>query len=363
MLVPSLALFFAVGAAGTPEMVVFPPQPEGLDQKRAIEVWSVITAQLKEDRAKLGVSFKVQQEAHDVLLGQGREQAWECGLNARCLSDIGGTLGASVVVAGTISESAVSLVVIEVADKKKVTGAKSSPKLAQQASARQALAAAKGLVAAYLKVKSKGAKSVLAGEAEGGAEAAGEAALAEKPSKPEKPAKGSKPEKPAKGGKGAATAKVEPPPPEPEAPPPDQAGSSIDGMIRIARTQLENVTSVSVDGAALVARDDGTMIWIGSPGTHTVRARRSDGATYSKDIEVEPRSTTDLVLEFSSASVTPAFAATYEEEEKPITKKWWFWTSVGGAVVAGGVLSLIFIGGSKGGPSISGELGSVSGTY
>jgi len=381
---------------GLPELVVLPPLPEGsVDEQSAIEAWSAITSELKRQKGALGVSLELQIEAHDALVGPGKEQAWECKGKRRCLTDLGGTFGADLLVTGSITNKRVILVLFDVARGRKLTGAKSSRRLSKRSPTRRGKAAARGLAKAYERLLAKKAKPANLADAKeaGRRRRAGQAV--KKPSKKKKSAKKrSTKKKKKKAAKAKAKAKKadEAPPPEPDPadeffvdldptddpkPAADSAKEpvaepskfAIDGVITIAADQLIDVTRVTVDGTAVAPKSDGTLEWMGAPGAHQVIATRTDGARASQEIVVEPRSRVPVLLTFSAPA--PVFQQSFEDppEDKTVFEEWWFWVGVGAALVAGGVTGAALVGGGKGGPSLDGDgfgdslNGSISGTY
>jgi hypothetical protein len=325
----TLALALGLAATGaTPELVILPPSPEGVDEKVAIEAWNAITDQFDRDKAKLGVSMALQKDAHGAILGPGKTKAWACGTNTNCLCELGATLGADVLVSGSVDAGKVALIMLDVNGKKRISGAKSSSKLARRDAGKKAKAAAKGLVKAFTRSKPK-----LVARA--------------RPADPPPDA-------------AAAVATAEPAEPEPEL-------EGINGMIRVSADRAKDASTMTIDGVPATKRKDGSYYWIGAPGTHSVSGTRADGARFSKEVLVDPRQVIDLEFEWEK-DTTPAFVGNFEdfeEDEGPKSplQTWWFWTSVGVAVVAGGVTSAALLGGSKGGPSLPGNFGAISGTY
>ena len=375
------ALAIAIGlaaAAGLPELVVLPPAPRGVDEQQAIEAWAAAADEFKRAKEALGVSLDLQTEAHDALLGPAKEQAWDCGTDNRCLTELGGTLGADLLITGTISKKTVSLVMLDVALGRKLTGAKSSRKLSKRSATRRAKAAAKGLVKAYTRLRGRSAPSgELTQAKKAGRARRARQSKAVKRRPPKKAATGdtaeakvddapqttetTKPE----GGSGAApgTAANEPDP----VPPPSRMG--IDGVIVISADQLREVTSLTVDGGPVTRAADGSVAWVGSPGSHRIVALRADGSRASMEVVVDPRVRVPVTLAFSAPP--PLIPATFEEppKQESVFEKWWFWAGVGAALVAGGVTGAVLVGGEKGGPSVDGDgfgdslTGSISGTY
>lgn len=354
------ALVVALGltaSAGTPELLILPPAPDGVSEGDAITAWKAVTAQLKKRRTTLGMSLGLQSEVKSALLGPGREKAWDCGTNTRCLTELGGTLAADFMVTGKISEDHVSLILLDVNKGRKVTGTRSSKKLKGQSVTRKAAAAARGLIKAYERTlggDTKVSKKTKKTKKKKTKSRTDEGALAQ--ADPVDSA-GEIPDS-------AGELPDAPPPPPPPPPPPDVKPQGLNGAIRILPAQLDNVTSVSVDGAPLPSRPDGSMIWMGAAGSHSVAARRGDGATFNKEVLIDPKQVMDVTFEWELPTA-PVFTGFEEEDDKPKTpfETWWFWAGVGGVVVAGGVASAVLIGGGKGGPSIPGNSGSISGTY
>lgn len=72
----------------------------------------------------------------------------------------------------------------------------------------------------------------------------------------------------------------------PKGPPPVTEGAEISetlAELRIAATELTNVTEVSLDGTVLPRKDDGSIAWSGPPGRHVLVAVRRDGVKSAQD--------------------------------------------------------------------------------
>jgi hypothetical protein len=140
--------------------------------------------------------------------------------------------------------------------------------------------------------------------------------------------------------------------------------------LRIAATELTNVTEVSLDGTVLPRKDDGSIAWSGPPGRHVLVAVRRDGVKSAQDLTPEAGAPVDVKIVFIEPAPPPPpppLIAKVEPlpppESKPATSKWWFWVGVGGAVLVGGATAALLVGGSKGGPTVGSANGSIEGTY
>jgi len=145
---------------------------------------------------------------------------------------------------------------------------------------------------------------------------------------------------------------------------PSTPQGSLDGMIKLSATKLKDVTSVSVDGMSIPIREDGSAVWMGAPGTHSLLIKRNDGATARLEMIIDPKQMLEPVLDWKKEVVIP-LNTNFEDYEiqRPSWEKWWFWASLGGAVLAGGITATILMGGNSGGPDYAGPSGTVTGTY
>jgi hypothetical protein len=323
-----LLALLAIGQGGDKELVTLPLSEEGVKPPAGLDAWKVITQELKRS-AKLGMSMALQKKQHDFLIGPAREQARDCGTNVECLAEIGVALKADVLVAGSVDDSGVSLIAIDVKSSKRIGGARSNRKLAKAALKRKARSAARVLI----EVIGRSVPAV--------------AAKTPEPRSPPPPPVESAPA---------------PPPAEPEAPAPAVA----EGEIHIPKEQLSSVSEVKIDGEILLFGGDGSMTWKGAPGSHSLVAVRADGSRITKDVMVDPAKRTEVVLEFPVAAVpteSPPPAPPEPEPEENVLTTWWFWTSIGAAVAAGATTAALLAGGAKGGPDIQGETGTIRGSY
>jgi hypothetical protein len=323
-----LALLVGQTPAPAKELVALPLTEEApIKAPVGLDALKVVTAELKKQSERLGVSTALQKKRHEWVIGPARERARDCGQNAECLAEIGAALGADVLVAGTVDASGVALIAVQVKTGKKLAAARSPKKLASSSIQRRALTATRALIEAMAKTP---------------------AAVAVAP-KPEDPARL--------------------PPPVEEPPPAVAAASPVaTGELRIEKDQLTGVSEVTVDGEALLFTGDGTMSWRGAPGAHSLVAVRSDGNRVTKEVVIDAGQTTAVTLEFVTAAVPPPTAAAsaateVEAKDDEIWTAWWFWTSLGAAVAAGATTAALLAGGAKGGPDIEGETGTVRGTY
>jgi hypothetical protein len=302
----------ALGSPELPELVVLPPQPVDMKPDVATQLWKETTKQIAKEQKTLEISMTVHEEAQDALTGPARDQAWECQSKADCLADLGATLGADLLIAGTVDKESVTLMLVDVRARKKIFAARSSKKLAEEGWKRQSQAVIKGVIKAF------------------------------------------------------SDWRKAPPPPAPA------VVESDDGEIRIPQSELIDVKEVAVDGKAAEPNADGEVRWLGAPGRHVITAQRTDGARASREVDLPPKGVVDVDLEFIApppptppppALVAPTPPPAEDEGRKEVTSEWWFWTSLGAAVALGGTTAVLLLGGAKGGPEIAGSVGSISGTY
>ena len=313
---PSFLALLLVAAPAAPELIIVPPQVTGLKPQVSNEVWRAISKQITKQKNALGVSLSVQAEVKDALAGPAKDQAWECAGKPECLADLGATLGADLLIAGTVEADNVSLVLIDVRAAKKAVGARSSKKLAAAGWKRQSSAAIRGLI------------------------------------------------------RGFEDWKKTPPPPATDAAEIPDVPQPETGELRIARAQLEGVLEVTIDGATVRPGPEGTISWVGPPGPHTVTALRADGARTTETVELQAKGVADVALTFDTAP-PPAVSdpgptlvmAPEDEEDDDVTGQWWFWTSLGAAAAIGGTTAVLLLGGLKGGPEIGANAGSITGSY
>lgn len=312
---PSFLALLLVAAPAAPELIIVPPQVSGVKPQISNEVWRAISKQIAKEKKTLGVSLSVQNEAKDALAGPARDQAWECAGKPECLADLGATLGAELLITGTVEADNVSLVLIDVKAAKKAVGARSSKKLAAAGWKRQSSAAIRGLI------------------------------------------------------RGFEDWKKAPPPPAADAGEIPDVPQPETGELRIAKSELEGVLEVTVDGATVRPGPEGTISWVGPPGAHTLTALRADGARTSQTVELEPKAQVDVTLAFAAAPPPPVsepppeLMAARDEDDEDVTGQWWFWTSLGAAAAIGGTTAVLLLGGLKGGPEIGANSGSITGSY
>jgi hypothetical protein len=318
----SLALPSEPAPARIPELVAIPPRVEGLDAKAGLEAWKTLTQELESSRKQLGVSIQLQKQQHDFLVGPAREQARDCQDAVECLSEIGTTLGADVLVTGKVTATEVSLFAIDVSTQKRIADANALGKKSQLSQLRTR--AAKALIK-KLEAARKAAPAAATASSAAGAAKKDEASEAGK-----------------------------------EAEATNAAGTQL-GTLMLAPSQLQGVSSVVVDGASVPFGGDGELRWEGTAGTHTLTAVHADGRRLTQDVVLRPGEITTTTLSF--ASLAPAAEAIGAPIEPPVTSRWWFWTSVLGAVIAGSATAAVLAGGEKGGPSLASESGTIRGTY
>lgn len=321
----ALPLLLLAAPAAAPEVVVLPPMANDALASQALEAWQVVADELGKAKKKLKVQTSLQKKQHDFLVGPVREQAKDCGEKLPCLAEIGTALGAQVLVIGKLDDRGVGLMVLDVATASPIAEGGSAPALAGQAVKKQAIGASKSLVQAWLQAQKKGPAN----------------------KKPE-----------------ANLAKKEPPPP-----PPPEGGAGTGaapllavGQVAINRDQLVGVNKVTLDGEVVLFAGDGSIRWSGAPGSHRLKAERSDGSSMQKEVVVEPGRTQFVSLEFPIVAPV-ASASPAAEEGESVTGKWWFWTSLGVAVAAGSATAILLLGGEKGGPQLPDTTGSIRGTY
>lgn len=316
----------AVAAEPAPEMVILPPKPEdGAKPDVAMQIWKATVVEVEKAKATLGISVRLQGEAKAALAGPARDQAWECKGEIPCLVELGHTLGAALVVAGSIDKEGVGFLVIDVKNGKKVVGAKSSKKLEKAGWQRQSKAAIKGVLSGVEQWRKN-------------------------PPKTE---------------------------PAPVAVDPNTA------EIRIAAGELAGTQELTIDGLPIPLTSPDGVVWSGTPGRHVVIATRADGTRAIHELTLEGGRALSLVLVFVEppkappaaspapysppARDTPALVAAPPPPEDDggdsATSQWWFWVAIGAAVAAGGTTVAVLAGGIKGGVSSDSGRGSITGTY
>lgn len=323
------------------ELIVLPLREDGVKPSKAITAWKSVTREFQRQRKKLNISTSLQKKQHDFLIGPAQEQARDCGKNAECLSEIGVTLGVDILVYGVMSKKNVQLQAYDVARAKPLASGTSRTR--SKSAKRRGSAAAKSLIKNMKSKKGSAPVAAKTDPQDGGGEP--------DPSDLVK-------DDETGGGKDKSLGGI------PAFGATDTPGLSASaGSIRLSASQLSGVMEVEVDGVKQYFMSDGSMVWNGSPGLHTLIARRADGSSVSQDITVEPGQTAEPALVF------PAVADTADPDQgsggggESVTSKWWFWTAIGGAVVAGGTTAAVLASGAKGGPFFRDNTGTVRGTY
>ena len=315
-----------VSAEAAPEMVILPPKPEdGAKPDVAMQIWKATVLEVEKAKTSLGVSVRLQGEAKAALAGPARDQAWECKGEIPCLVELGHTLGAALVVAGSIDKEGVGFLVVDVKNAKKVVGAKSSKKLEKAGWQRQSKAAIKGVLAGFEQWRK-------------------------------------------------APPKAEPPP---------VALDPATAELRLSASELAGTQELTIDGLPIPLTSPDGVVWSGTPGRHVVIATRADGTRAIHELTLEGGRSLPLVLVFVEPPKTPATAspAPYvaparttpdlvaappppeEDDGESPTSSWWFWVAMGAAVAAGGTTVAVLAGGIKGGVSSDSGRGSITGTY
>lgn len=357
----ALAALTQLVIAQTPrEVVVLPLSTKGVKAADGLDAWNVVTTAVEKNKRRLKASTSVQKKQHDFLVGPAREQARDCGFKDGCLTEVGTTLGANILVAGRVEKKAITLIAIDVATGTRI-GLARSQKKDKKARANQAAAR---LVRVLKRAAPKAAAAVAANTA---AEKGASSATKPPPEDmkvddpPEKSGDTTKPVDEPGGGavaaaSGTGTGTADPPAPT--------AGSSIQGTLTIAADQLRGVQSVSIDGAPIPFSGDGTVSWTGAVGAHRLVAKHIDGRSMSKDVRIAPNDTTVVVLEFPNVAPPPPAATTSVSNSEPsVLGAWWFWASIGTAIAAGTTTAALLAFGEKGGPAIPSSSGSIRGTY
>lgn len=313
-----------VAAEAAPEMIVLPPKPEdGAKPDVAMQIWKATVVEVEKAKGSLGVSVRLQGEAKAALAGPARDQAWECKGEIPCLVELGHTLGAALVVAGSIDKEGVGFLVIDVKNAKKVVGAKSSKKLEKAGWQRQSKAAIKGVLA------------------------------------------------------GVETWRTAPP----KTDPPAVALDPNTAELRVSASELAGTQELTIDGLPIPLTSPDGVVWSGTPGRHVVIATRADGTRAIHELTLEGGRSLPLVLVFVEPPKTPAASPSPyvaparttpelvaappppEDDGESPTSAWWFWVALGAAVAAGGTTVAVLAGGIKGGVSSDSGRGSITGTY
>lgn len=319
-------------AGALPEMIVLPPKPEeGIKNDVAMQIYKAAVAEADKAKTGLGMSTRLQTEAKTALAGPAREQGWECKGEIPCLAELGSTLGASFVIAGSVSKSSVSFLVVDVKKVEKTVGVRSHRKLDKAGWQRQSKAAIKGVLEQFDK-------------------------------------------------------KLKAPPAAPE-PPPVVALDPNVAEVRIAPGELTDVRELSFDGLPLPFTIDAGVAWSGVPGRHVVVATRQDGTRAVHELTLEGGTSLPLVLVFVEPPLAPAAGTPpparvvsddpprddgalvarapppASEDDDGATSKWWFWVGLGAAVAAGGATAAVLAGGIKGGVATDSGRGTITGEY
>lgn len=335
------------------QAVALPLSEDGVKPPAGLDAWKAVVDELEKRSRRLGLSMDLQKKRHDFLIGPAREQGRDCGADVECLAEIGAALGGDVLVAGTVSRSAVTLYAIDVKSSRRLGKARSPKKLARASAPRKARVAARLLARVLGKLTKEEEEPAVATATPPPAPAPAGKQEQDAPKPQDAKQEDSKQDQP-------EDLKVD------EAPEPPPAAAVLEGRIRIPKEQLTGVSEVTIDGEQIYFSGDGSMTWNGSVGSHVIVAKRNDGNRLTKDVVVEPDETTEVALIFPSAALPPP-PQTRVEQQKPeedgVLGAWWFWTSVGAAVAAGATTAALLAGGAKGGPSIEGNTGTIRGSY
>lgn len=314
----------APAADAAPELIVLPPKPdEGIKADVAMQIYKTVVAEVEKSKAKLGVSTKLQADAKAALSGPARDQAWECRGEIPCLVELGNTLGAALLIAGSVDKTGVGFLVIEVKSSKKVVGAKSSKKLEKAGWQRQSKAAVGGAL--------------------GGLE------------------------------KWRAAPKAEPAP--------ELVLDPNTSELRIAAAELTGARELTIDGLPIPINGGGDITWSGAPGRHVVVATKADGTRAIHELTLEGGKSVPLVLVYVEPPTAPTASPPppspqpepelvaapppppADEGDDDVSSKWWFWVSLGAALAAGGTTAAVLAGGVKGGVETDSGRGTIKGRY
>ena len=330
----ALAAATLVGQVPRPELVTLPLSSATADGQPSLAGWNAVVRALERQTDRLNVSMRLQKSQHDFLVGPAREQAEDCGRDVDCLAEIGAALGADLLVVGVMSQR-VALLAIRVPDRAVLAKARSRQTGSVSAKAKRAAQRlARRLTAALAR-----AEAPAVAEPAAGAEAA--------------------------------------------------SGRADDtGLLYIHRNQLAGVTRLTLDGDPVSFTGEGFVSTPAPSGQHTLRAVHVDGRVITRIIDLRAGRTTEIELPFITAAAptplslpaAPALdspvddpraselvrvppARTRQDDDDGVFGSWWFWTVVGSAVVAGATTATLLASGNKGGPTPSGETGSIQGSY
>lgn len=318
--------------AANPELVVVALGAEGRAEADGIAAWKIVEKELRRSRRKMKVSLRLQKELHDFLIGPAREQVRDCGEDADCLKDVGATLAAAVLVRGEVRAKSVYLQAIDVGTGRVLAQVEQKSKKRKPSIKRLAKSAARKLVRTFRKNRK----------------------LLGKPMDPPPVAVAPPPPAP-------EPEPVLPPDPEPAQPPPGPAepADAAQASFRIAADDLRGVKEVRVNGQPVAFAGDGSLRWEGPAGAVNLEATHIDGRQMSQRLSLN-QADQQVPLRFAAPPQTVVAEA---DEGEPVTTKWWFWTALVGAVAAGATTAAVVAAGSKGGPVVPDETGSVRGTY
>jgi hypothetical protein len=316
-LVAALALALPAAEPDEPELLVLPLEVEGVKPQIGLDAWKIVVDEITRSKSRLKVSLKLQHREHDMLLGPAREQAKDCGTNSECLREIGSALEAGVVVAGKVTKDAVTLIAIDVASGQRLAFGKSPSTMASGPLDKKARLAVNILVATYSTAHSGGKRK-------------GEGAVAEKADRKINSDRSAKDSKPELRGDAKPDAKLD------ADNAPEDKGTESGDTPRIGSP---------VFGDAPYAMRTSTE----AKGTEASAA--TPGAATSTSAAV-------LAAETRSDLVPPPPVS-----EESVSDKWWFWTGLGAAVLAGSAIAIVLAGGTKGGPTVPSDSGTIQGTY
>lgn len=351
LILPGSAAF----AAGKPQLVTVPMATVGVSVSEGLEAWKIVKEAIAQSKGRLGVSVSLQRRRHDFVVGPAREQVKDCTGNVDCLKEIGGALGADILVTGRVTPTAVSLLALEVNTGRLVGEAETPVELQKAALDSRASSAARLLVAAMAPDESP---SAAAGGGPSSAAPSG-GPMAATPGGSDEGLKGfDGPEPEPAGGE----LKGEDPLPTASTPVDDTPINPMHGVLKLSSDQLRGVIRVSIDGSDITFTAQGNVQWRGAPGDHRLVVEKSSGERLSRNVFVEPGSETNVVLQWPNVTGS-APPAQQDDQGSGVTGKWWFWTSLGAAVAAGTTTAVLLAGGDKGGPALAGETGRIQGTY
>ncbi|MEE2901676.1 MAG: hypothetical protein VYC39_05070 [Myxococcota bacterium] len=363
----SLTALSVLFASATPELLVMPPKPDGIPEIQAIQAWETITQEFNKQKGSLKISTSLQSSAQGILLGMGKKTSWNCGFRVKCLANLGEDLDAQYLVAGKISDENMTMIIVDVRQKKRLLRVRTGKKVSKKTFDEKIKLIAKALARGFKrKTQAPTTRKAIAKKKRRKSKktSASTAKKAEIVAKPEIKKPTLQPSELA----AQTTAEKEVQTnsaPAPEIKITEQLGS-LDGLVRFRPGVLTNVTSVTVDGQSIAVREDGSAVWIGPAGLHNLVVKRNDGFVARAEFTLDPRQQFEpkLTWEEDLAAIPMQDFESYREK-KENWQQWWFWASIGGALIAGSVTAGLLLDGDvlSGGPDVAGPTGTVSGTY